>query len=296
MTTDPRAAVDDALAQVAASTPATFEAAKALSEAMNLPGASMTGRVEAVARALDGATYSMTTAHLCRALVLQASRFTDPDALSALEARGLTDKLRDVDFQPTPEATLRYVLARFDASGPGRAAMARYVYDAARFRSDVGFAADELVALLGAAPSGRGYKRVDPARAAVDALARMCRHPTYGPALAARLEALSKKRGRAGNDARSAVAQHRVLIGDFAALDPWLTAPELDPHVAQGFASGVYNRVFYGALGDGMPDEAWAAAARERFEAVAARAPESAQRTFELARTELQRLSRRRER
>ncbi|MEZ4409486.1 MAG: hypothetical protein R3A52_23895 [Polyangiales bacterium] len=296
MTADPRAAVDDALAQVAASTPATFEAAKALSEAMNLPGASMTGHVDAVARAFDDATHAMTASHLCRALVLQASRFTDPDALAALAARGLNWRLRDPDFQPTPEATMRYVVDGFGDDAADRAAMARYLYDLSRLGNDTHFAADVLVSLLGVAPSGRGRRRVDPARKAAEALARLCLHPTKGPALAARLDALATKRGAFAKNARLAVAQRHVMAGDFDALDPLLTAPELDPQVAEGFAVGVHQRIFYGALGEGLPDASWEAAVRERFDAVAARAPKASSHAFDTARDLLDSLPRRRSR
>jgi hypothetical protein len=185
------------------------------------------------------------------------------------------------------------VVARQKAEGAPASlrAMARYLQDAMRFGSDGAFAEDDLVALLGQKPVGLGRRRVDVAQTARDTLARLCRHPAAGAGLVARLEALARGRGAVAADALETLCLHRTWVGDWAALDPLLTAPKVTAPAATGFAMGIYQRIFFGELGDGRPDVSWEAAVRARLEALVDRAPRGVARSVDFAQGQLRYLA-----
>jgi hypothetical protein len=272
-------------------------AAVAVLVAMQSPTATLHGHLAALDARLATAD-PIAASSLRRAVALQASRYTDPDAIAVLERHDAVRAMLEIDRHPMPEATLRYVVDHLlrDGSPLALSQLAHYLHDAARFGSDIGFARETLLALLGRKAEGRGRQRVDVSASATNPLVRLCRHPDVGPGLVASLETLSQGRGKRAADALEVLVEHRVWTGDFVRVDQHLAAPKLTAPVAAGFGAGVYNRIFFGELGDKTPDLAWQDAVSQRFDDVMARAPKAALRILKLADGQRARLARARAR
>jgi len=272
-------------------------AAVAVLVAMQSPAATLHGHLAAL-DALLGTADPLAASFLRRAVALHASRTTDPDAIALLARHDAVLAMLEIDRHPMPEATLRYVVGHLLRDGRPLALsqLARYLHDATRFGSDIGFAHETLLDLLGRKAEGRGRQRVDVSASATSPLVRLCRHPRVGPGLVATLETLSRGRGKRAGDALEVLVEHHVWTGDFVQVDLHLAAPKLPAPVAAGFGAGVYNRIFFGSIGDGTPDLAWQDEVSQRFDDVMARAPKAAMRILKLASAQRARLTRARTR